>query len=618
MLALLDALEPPAPRRRWLVLVPVLAVALGLGVAKLASRDDAPILVADRCDASGDRIAELWTDGGAELRSRFVAREDPAQQLVAERTWPYVAAELQLWTERWIDVDGELCRRYGSSGPSSLEAGVRQDQVACLDRQLIYFEQLTEVLETLSDAEIPRSFDLLGTLPNPRDCSEVSTRTAEPVAGSDDASGIDPAQIEAAEREQARVKLEYHLSRLTAVEPRILAFFEQTKAPGLERQHVHAARFRAQWLIDSDKHDEAIEAMLSGVAAAERHGDPELRLSAMMEMSSVHAGTSDGVGSRRWLQLAQALAQTLVLDRRTRATLASAEATTAMVDGRPEDALAAYDRALAATDPVAERFLYFARLQNRAVALSGLDRTSEALEQLRRLDQLMAEAIEPNHQRVLQTRYEIALMQAKLGQDAEAQEGFLAVADAMEAAAGGPTMFSLGARSHAASLRDRLGDCAGALAQVEPILAKAREVMPPRSGHFVNALRRRVSMCNHESELAVSYAREVLELVRSIVGDKDYGTAAAYADLALALLAAGEPRLALSEIERALELCEGLDLAKPKQARVVADTRATAALVRHALGQPGALDEADSLLAALPEDSPVAKRLRALVPPAAP
>ena len=612
MLALLDALEPPAPRRRWLaVAVGVVAVTLGVvAVAKLASRD-APEIVVEQCDGGRDRIAELWTAGGAELRPSFVNRDEPAQQLAAERTWPYIAAELERWTERWIDVDGELCRRYGSSGMSAFEPGLRQAQVACLDLQLVHFEQLTEILGTISDAEIPSTIDLLGTLPNPRDCREF-TRLAP---SSDAVAEADPAQIEAAERELARIKLEYHLSRLSSVEPSILAFFESTNVPGLERQHVHAARFRAQWLIDRAQHDEAIDAMLSGVAAAERHGEPELRMLALLEMANIHAGTSDGVGGRRWLKLAQALAPTLTLDRRTRATLAATEATVAIMDGRHEDALAAYDRALAATDPIAERFLYFGRLQNRAVALSGLDRVPEALEQLRRLDQLMSEAIDPSHQRVLQTRYEIALMEAKLGHDAEAMPAFLAVAEAMEASEGGPTMYSLGARSHAAALRDRLGDCAGAIADVEPVIAKAREVIPPHAGHFVNMLRRRVGMCEHGSALAVDYAREVLDLCRAIVGDKDTATAAAHADLALALLLAGELQLALPESERALEIIASLDpgtLETPKNVRMVATAKAVAALVRHGLGQPGALDEAASLLTTLPEDSTAAKRLRAL------
>ncbi|HVH99895.1 MAG TPA: serine/threonine-protein kinase [Enhygromyxa sp.] len=612
MLALLDALEPPAPRRRWLaVAVGVVAVALGvIAVAKLASRD-APEIVVEQCDDGRDRIAELWTAGGAELRPRFVDRDDPTQQLAAERTWPSIAAELDRWTERWIEVDGELCRRYGASGISSFEPGLRHAQVACLDLQLVHFEQLTEILGTISDAEIPSTIDLLGTLPNPRDCREF-TRVAP---SSDAVAEADPAQIEAAERELARIKLEYHLSRLASVEPSIMAFFEATNVPGLERQHVHAARFRAQWLIDRAQHDEAIDAMLSGVAAAERHGGPELRMLALLEMANIHAGTSDGVGGRRWLKLAQALAPTLTLDRRTRATLAATEATVAIMDGRHEDALAAYDRALAATDPIAERFLYFGRLQNRAVALSGLDRVPEALEQLRRLDQLMSEAIDPSHQRVLQTRYEIALMEAKLGHDVEAMPAFLAVAEAMEASEGGPTMYSLGARSHAAALRDRLGDCAGAIADVEPVIAKAREVIPPHAGHFVNMLRRRVGMCEHGSALAVDYAREVLDLCRAIVGDEDTATAAAHADLALALLVAGELQLARPEIERALEIIASLDpgtLETPKNVRMVATAKAVAALVRHGLGQPGALDEVDSLLPTLPEDSTAAKRLRAL------
>ncbi|HVH98171.1 MAG TPA: serine/threonine-protein kinase, partial [Enhygromyxa sp.] len=544
MRALLDALAPAKrKRRRWAAItVPAIAIVLGLAAAQLGNRTGRSH--ADLCDDAEARSSAVWNPGKANaLALAFAGRGLQAQQ-----SWPFLQAEIERWIASWVATDRDLCRRYGQF--ASIGGGVRQEQLACLDRQLGHVEQLIEVLATVSEAEIPKIFDLLVTLPSPQRCRELGS---EPVRERE-RSEIDATELDELDSAIARAELELKLSRLDAVEQSSAALFEQTKAPGFEPQHVRVAKLRAELLVAQRRAPQALDVTIAGLEAAERSGDPLLRLDALLLVAKAHARASETIAADRWLRQARALAGELVLDRSARSQLAASEARVAMYDARFDEALAAWDRALAAMVPEQDRFEYIEWLHDRATVLFLDNKPSEGLEQLRRCEQMYESLVPKQHDKLLKLRMDIAHAQEKLEDFATSRASYLAVADDMEAVHGGPTDLSVACRTHAAALLAMLGDCEAARAEFDPLMELARELMAYPSAVLGNLLRRRTSLCGYATPDAVDYATQALALYREALTDEHASTAATHAELGIALLVAGDPAQAKLAAARALEL----------------------------------------------------------------
>jgi hypothetical protein len=125
-------------------------------IAAFALGGDAASEGGEQCVDGRERIEAIWGPTAAvELGGVFTQR-GPA----AAAEWPYLRSELDRWVGSWIDVDAELCRRYGP-------VGVPQQQLDCLDRQLLQLESTIDVLATVAEAEVVHTTDLLASLPNP-------------------------------------------------------------------------------------------------------------------------------------------------------------------------------------------------------------------------------------------------------------------------------------------------------------------------------------------------------------------------------------------------------------------------------------------------------------------
>jgi serine/threonine protein kinase/tetratricopeptide (TPR) repeat protein len=598
MRALLDALDPPKRKHRWATIgVPVLAVGLGLAASQL-DRDPAPTNTAS-CDDGQLRANRVWSESNA-LALAFAFRQ---RGRLGEQTWPYVRIELDRWTASWVAVDRDLCLRYGPLG--AIDGGARQQQLACLDRQLGHLEQLVEVLATVSEDEVPKSFDLLATLPNPARCQATGGQLER------ERTKVDATELATLDRALARGELELKLGRLTSVDEASARLLEQSNAAGLEPQQQRAAKLRAKLLVTQRHAERAIDVAIVGLEAAERSGDPLLRLDALLEVANIHAEASETIAAERWLRQARALASALVLDRSVRARLASVEARVAMIDSRLEEAIAAWDRALAATDPEQDRFEYIEWLHHRATVLFLAKHEHEGLAQLERCEQMYADLTGKLHNKRLEVRMDIAHAQEKLGEFEASRASYLAVAKDMEEAFGGPTDLSIASRSHAAALRAMLGDCEGALTEFEPLMPIAREQMAYPSAVLGNLLRRRVSLCGYATADAVDYATQALAMYREALTEEHKSTAGTHVDLAIALLVAGELERARLEAELALTTLTKLDPEGQDKlaANTVNNARAVVMLVRQRLGEPGALEGGSELLALLDQKIPSGKRL---------
>jgi hypothetical protein len=159
----------------------------------------------------------------------------------------------------------------------------------------------------------------------------------------------------------------------------------------------------------------------------------------------------------------------------------------------------------------------------------------------------------------------------------------LAIAASLDALRGRPTPSSVMARARAAWLRDRLGDCEGARAELEPLIPLAREHMPYPSPDLGDVLRKRAELCGHKTPEAVDFAREALALYRAAVGDEHVMVADARRLLARTLYEAGALEPALEEIQAALAIFAAVH---PIGSEFVPETQALELLIRRALAGP--------------------------------
>jgi predicted Ser/Thr protein kinase/tetratricopeptide (TPR) repeat protein len=537
---LLEALAPKPRRWPWVALASSLmataaAVAIGLGGESSAS--------VEQCVDAGERVAAIWSATEAKDLAVVFAQRGP----VAAAEWPYLERELDRWAADWTAVDGDLCRRYGPGGAPT-------QQLDCLDRQLLQLDATVEVLGTIAQAEVMRTPDLLASLPSPQHCREVSTgeRARElPM--------VEPQRRSELEQAIDRVALARQLSRLPEAERESERLLIETDVRGLEPLHRRIAKIRADTLVDMQRSGEAVEAALQGLEAAERSGEALLRLHGLLDVATAYSRHSDPINAERWLGLAEALAGELTLDRPTRAELAATAAHIAMIDGRMDAALEAWDRALAATDPETERFIYLERMHHRATTLFKHHRVLEGLELLRRCERMFEELVGPQHEKLLQLRLDIADAEEQAGMLGRARVDYLEVAAQYENTHGGPTGYSIAARGHAAVLRDRLGDCPGGLAELEPLMPMALEHIAYPTAVLGNMLRRRVKICNYDTPESVEWGERTLALYRDALGDEHRATAEVHVELAHALLAAEQPEAALAAVDRALEIYAKLD-----------------------------------------------------------
>jgi tetratricopeptide (TPR) repeat protein len=555
---LLDELAPADHRRWWVAASIVLTIGI---VAFMSVGDRSDSATTRSCDEHSSRASEVWNAAVSDELERALTERGE----LARRSWPYLHDQLDRWIASWTAVDLELCGRYG------LAPELRERQLLCLDRQLEHFELAADLLASATADELEHGFDLLARLPDPAACRDALV-VHHP--------GIDAQQLAGLEVAVERVELEYELGRLAQADTSSAELCKATEKLGLEPLHVRVAVLRSSVLADLERREDAVEVAFSGLAAAERDGAAALRLQAFTHLVYVHVATSDLRGAKRWLAQAQAIAMVQEIDRELQRDLASTEAWVRAVDGRLEEAIAGYDRAIAFTDPVTEALEHGQLIVARAQLFGYLGKPEQALEQLVIGERELLQVIGPEHPEMLDVRNAKALMQLRLDQWEPARTELLAVAESLDALRGQPTAASIAARGHAAWLLAKLGDCAGARAEFEPLIPLAREHMVYPAADLGKLLTERAQLCEQGTPEAVEFAREALTLYRAAVGDQHVMVAAAHKLLALTLYEAGMLEAALEEVEVALTIFAAVD---PIGAEFVPETEALARLIRERL-----------------------------------
>jgi tetratricopeptide (TPR) repeat protein/predicted Ser/Thr protein kinase len=190
MAELLDALAPPAPKRRgWLpvALGAIAVVAIAVIVVLLVRGDSRE--VETPCLDGGARMAGVWDDAvKAKVKTSFLA----TRRTHREGTFRRVSDELDRYSQRWVSDRRSICEA----------TKVRQEQsevafdlrMQCISDRLAGLDALVKLFATADAQVIDRAANAARELPDTTKCTTLTSSVEPPTAAQ--ASRIDQLRVE--------------------------------------------------------------------------------------------------------------------------------------------------------------------------------------------------------------------------------------------------------------------------------------------------------------------------------------------------------------------------------------------------------------------------------------
>ncbi|MEM7156526.1 MAG: serine/threonine-protein kinase [Myxococcota bacterium] len=164
MNALLIALTPEEPTRRWPLVVAGLAV-LGVGGAGLIAWQQAR---AERCSGAPEQMTGVWdAERRAEVESSMLGIDNEYAQVA----WSRSSAELDAYAEAWTGMFTEVCEATTIRREQSTEA--MDLRMTCLHTARRELATVTEVLSDADAKAVQKVDELLGTLAPLERCADL-------------------------------------------------------------------------------------------------------------------------------------------------------------------------------------------------------------------------------------------------------------------------------------------------------------------------------------------------------------------------------------------------------------------------------------------------------------
>ncbi len=154
--------DPLRIRMRWLGVVAVSALGIGIAVGTFGGQTEPP------CQGAEQRLAGIWDEGRKEaIEAAFVATGVP----YAVPAWQSTERALDAYSGGWVAMHTEAC----------LATQVRKDQseemldlrMLCLARQRGELEALTDVFVEATPKVVENSLEGVGRLPNVASCGDL-------------------------------------------------------------------------------------------------------------------------------------------------------------------------------------------------------------------------------------------------------------------------------------------------------------------------------------------------------------------------------------------------------------------------------------------------------------
>ncbi|MCX4242552.1 serine/threonine-protein kinase [Paraliomyxa miuraensis] len=541
MAALLDELEPRAPRWRWLV---------GLGVAFLGGGALASLpglMREETCTGAHAQLERVWDD---DARSRVEHALLASKLTYAAPSWSRVEAELDGYASQWVDMHTQACEDAIEQSQELLDL-----RMACLDQRLRTLETTVEALSQADAAVVERAVDLVAELPRLDPCADVtSLRAAVP----------EPEDPELAQQLQAlRTRLDHasvqrHAGRFDDALAELRGLDEPVRSLGHGPLIARLAFEEGMVLHELGKLEPAAEQLEHAFVTAVASDANELAVDAASELAEVVAvEQGHAERGRTWAAAALALARR----RHQEATLeARALVSSSMVLRQLGDAPTAVTQLQRAVELLeAVPHAPPLPLAELGSALHDVGRYDEAKEVFDRTLGLAEQRYGPEHPRTIDALNNLGVMllwQGRHHQSIAVLERGLDRAEAIWSAAH-PQTRSLLINLGAASMHARAHEAARGY--LERAVAMAEELHGPTHpsvARGLNTLARALD-ASGEQERAMETVRRSVEIGESTLGPKHPELARFYTTLGTLLANGDHPEDAAAAYRHALEILEG-------------------------------------------------------------
>src|SRR5258706_5616758 len=157
--------DPSAARRRVATVAAVgLALMLGIGAARGAKRDPAPV-----CQGASSKLAGVWDeDRESALHAAFVASGSPFAEDAFQRT----SASLDAYTRGWVGMHLEACEATRVRGDQSEE--MLDLRVECLQERLAEVKAQVDVLAHADARMVEKAVPAVRSLPPIAACADAA------------------------------------------------------------------------------------------------------------------------------------------------------------------------------------------------------------------------------------------------------------------------------------------------------------------------------------------------------------------------------------------------------------------------------------------------------------
>jgi serine/threonine protein kinase/tetratricopeptide (TPR) repeat protein len=528
------------------MLLGIAATVMSLGM------DDPPSPEAPSCARAGQQLAEVWN----QERSSTIARAFAATGLErASPSWVRAHEHLDGWAARWVSARDRACAAHFVDHRDS--ATTHDQRVACLEQQRVRFAELLALLEHADAPLIDGAVAAAIELPSPELCAdaqhlhELARVMPEPesLAARQRLTEL-RAELEQLERraELGRWREELEHSRQLAAAAR-----EARHPPVLAR----ALLIHAAYLEHADReHVDPLGAealLLEAAGLAAMAGDDRTQARALTEAARHISASGRHDEAMRWLEFAQAVASTTSSRVVLGVAIADTRASIDAARGQPELAREQLRAAVTQLEGTGDPTLALSGiLHHLALVDAEIGDAREAVQLLRRALVLDEQAYGPTHVRVAAIRHDLARVLEQRGEQqaaiAEYQRA-LAIYEHIH----GPGRETAQVRTDIGLALARTGRCAQAWPALTRAIVELRTDAPD-SLLLASSLEALARACDFSHADAAAHASEAVGLRERLQGPTHPELGEALAIEALCLVAIDQPELALSKIERALEL----------------------------------------------------------------
>lgn len=430
MTALLRALEPPRPGKRW----ELLAAAVGLSMVggwwfTTRSTD---------CPRSEDRLQGIWDAPTQKLVHDAIEGASP---LLAKHTWTRLEPLVDRHVEAWLDLRQSSCigAQRGEVAAEQLDR-----TMACLDRQHAELEAFVDVLVSADPAAVRQAVVSAAELEAPHHCIDAES---------------DPEARPAVTRlrtEIAHARALRRAAQAAAAEPRVDAAVEKAERLGDLPTILDALLERGLVRMELARHEEAAKDFERVIERSE--GEPSGAVPAeaalaLVEVVGAKLGRAeDGLAHADMASLTIALAGN---DPIQRARLELARGRLLDLAGRHDEAVAHVTAGLAILDEIeADESVELRRAEGLRIAAKvafSRGEPGEAVRYAMDAKAIFERVLGPNHPEVAETLNHIGAANLRQGRVDEALEQFnagleiVALAYGKDHPAYGRTLGNLGA-----------------------------------------------------------------------------------------------------------------------------------------------------------------------------